>query len=77
MSFKIELLDCTNNLLREIKIKEVKRKDIAQTYRLAMESSEKINWKEINKAIIKRWSISGLKWIKEQAWSVETNTPVR
>ena len=67
----IELFDCENTLLREIGMKEAKRLDIAKTYSLAMKSSEvnKINWGRVNKAIIERWSLSGLKWIKEKAWS--------
>ena len=66
-----ELAACESVLLREIAMPEMRRRDIAQTYRLALQSSErdKIDWKKVNAAIIERWSVSALTWIKEQAWS--------
>lgn len=63
------LTDCQNTILHEISMKEIKRRDVAQTYRLAMESGETIDWGIINRAIIERWSRSGLIWIKTQAHS--------
>lgn len=66
---KVELGDCTNTLLREVSIKQLHQKDIAQTYRLAMESSEETDWPKVNRAIIERWSGSGLKRIKQLAHS--------
>ena len=65
----LELCNCTEVLLREIKMKEIKQKDIACTYNLALKSSDPTDWKSVNGAIIKRWSISGLKRIKDMAWS--------
>ena len=66
----IELIDCTNVILDEIKDIKFKRKNIAKTYALAIKSSEdSINWKIINEAIINRWSRSGLEYIKNLAWS--------
>lgn len=67
MKTKIELANCENTLLREISDKTLKRRDIAQTYRLAMQSSEKVNWGKVNQAIIDRWSYFGLEWIRRQA----------
>lgn len=71
MSVTIELACCEMVLMNEISIKAMKRRDIAQTYRLALQSSERdsIDWRKVNEAIIARWSVSGLNWIKEQAWS--------
>ena len=70
---RLIMTDCENTLLRECELKEIKRNNIALTYRFAMEADkegrEKINWGKVNKAIIKRWSLSGLKYIKERAWS--------
>lgn len=61
------------HLLREIAEPDLKRRDIAQTYRLAMlaedVTGERIDWSEVNAAIIARWSRSGLHWIKKQAHS--------
>ena len=67
--FSVHLVDCTNTLLDEIAIPTQKRKDIAQTYALAIKSGEAVDWAKVNAAIIKRWSVGGLKWIKESAWS--------
>ena len=66
---KIELYDCTAVLLCEIRMKEIKQKDVACTYALALRSSEINDWKSVNQAIINRWSMAGLKRIKEMAWS--------
>ena len=68
---RIELANCEGVLLREIAMPQMKRRDIAKTYRLALASSEckQINWLKVNDAIIARWSVYGLYWIKEQAWS--------
>jgi hypothetical protein len=68
-SMKFKMVDCENTLMREIDMKELHQKDIAQTYRLAMESGEDINWYAVNLAIMRRWSKSGLIKIKEMAWS--------
>ena len=55
------LLDPENTILYEIGIPQMKRKDIAITYRLAMEAEQhgaKVDWSKVNAAIIKRWSKS-------------------
>jgi len=65
---KIELICCTNTLLQEISCEQCKRKDIATTYYMAICSSENTDWEKVNKAIIDRWSISGLEYIKKLAW---------
>ena len=66
---KIELICCTRVLLDEIANKAVKRRDIAKTYALALRSSEETDWPKVNRAIIDRWSVSGLEYIKNLAWS--------
>jgi len=67
----IELSNCESTLLSEIGIKQLHQRDIAQTYALAMASSEcdSIDWAKVNRAIIERWSRSGLVRVKEMAWS--------
>ena len=64
----MELCCCTNTLLDEIKIAKTK-KQIAQTYALALKSSEKTDWALVNRSIIDRWGLKSLKYIKELAWS--------
>jgi hypothetical protein len=65
----LALTNVESTLLREIADKSLHRKDIAQTYHLALKSGERINWVTVNHKIIERWSKSGLEWIKKQAWS--------
>jgi len=67
MNFTCQLAACTNTLLSEIAEPRLKRKDIAMTYMLAMRSSEPTDWAKVNAAILDRWSMSGLIWIKTQA----------
>lgn len=70
---RFQISMCEQTLLREIAEPTLKRSDIAQTYRLAMQAQEnteeKIDWGKVNRAIIARWSFSALLWIKKQAWS--------
>jgi hypothetical protein len=65
----IELANCTNHLLGEIGNRKMTRRDVAQSYRLAMASREPTDWSTVNAAIIERWSESALVYIKRQAWS--------
>ena len=70
--FRIELAACEMTLLNEIAMKEIKRDSLALTYSMAIVSSEQniIDWGKINKAIIERWSFSGLEYIKNKAWKL-------
>jgi hypothetical protein len=64
-----ELENCEAVILDEIANPEMKKKDIAKTYALAMMSSDKPNFAKINLAIIERWSERALNDIKIMAWS--------
>lgn len=66
---KIELVGTTRTLLQEIGDKRMKRNDVAMVYALALRSSETTDWKAVNEAIVKRWSLHALDWIKTRAWS--------
>ena len=66
---RIELADCEATLLREIADGTLRQRDIAQTYALALRSSEPVDWRKVNHAIVARWSFSGLERIKTLAWS--------
>lgn len=68
---RIELMNCENLLMREIADKRIKRNSLALTYRLAMASSEEVDWLKVNRAIINRWSLSGLEYIKNRAWKLQ------
>lgn len=45
------------------------QKQVAQTYALGLRSSWPTDWGAVNRAIIKRWSLSGLTRIKQMAHS--------
>ena len=64
----IELADPEGQLLEEIANPAMKRKDVAQTYRLALRSADRVSWGIVNRAIISRWSVSALEWIKAEAF---------
>ena len=66
---RIELINTTNVLLNAINDKAFKRRDIAQLYAFALRSSDETDWSRVNRAIIDRWSISALEYIKNLAWS--------
>lgn len=65
--FIMEMTNCEITILNEISHKECKRNDIALTYYFCMVSSENIDYAKVNKAIIERWSFSGLEYIKKEA----------
>lgn len=66
-----ELAGCEATLLREIAEPSARRRDVAQTYALALRSGEapRVDWAAVNRAIVARWSRSALEWIKRQAHS--------
>ncbi len=72
-----EMTCCEEVLLAEIGRPEMKRLDVAKTYTLAMRGSEadSIDWAKVNQAIIDRWSVSALEYIKGLAWSGKAFTP--
>ena len=65
---RIELADCQRVLLDEIAEPKYTHTGIAATYAMAICSSDTVDWKAVNRAIVKRWSISELMRIKRQAW---------
>lgn len=65
---RIRLADPQGQLLAEIADPAMKRRDVAMTYRFAILEPDRVDWPKVNKAIIDRWSVSGLNWIKKFAW---------
>lgn len=65
---RIELADPQGQLLEEIANPKMRRRDVALTYRLALRNADRVDWRKVNEAIISRWSVSALAWIKEFAW---------
>ena len=69
-SYTIQLCDCERIILQEIEDKRIYRNSISLTYAFALRADENIDWTKINQAILKRWSMAGLKYIKERAWKI-------
>ena len=65
----LELANWQEQMLREIADSGMTRRDVAQSYVLAMMYRCEIDWAVVNRAIINRWSRSTLEWIKNLAWS--------
>ncbi len=70
MGTKIELAACQRTILSEIADPEFVRRGIALTYAMSITSSEEVDWHVVNHAIVRRWSRSGLVWIKQRAWKL-------
>jgi len=67
---RIAFADPEGYLLEEIANPAMKRLDVVKTYRLVLASRDqgRVNWRTVNTAIIDRWSVSSLEWIKRFAW---------
>lgn len=72
----VEIVDVEGTLLREIADTRLKRNDVALTYAIALrqtmapDSREAVDWWKVNHAIMDRWSLAGLKYVKERAWAI-------
>lgn len=73
----IEMGNVEKLILGEIANPKMKRLNVSKTYAWCLHSSEKPDFAKINAAILKRWSMSGLEWIKERAWSGKCFEPKR
>lgn len=66
------LLDPEGTILREIANPRRTRDDIAVTYAFCIRQGEwqgePIDYAAINRAIVERWSLSALRYIKQKAW---------
>jgi hypothetical protein len=73
-AMRIELADPQGQLLEEIADPAMKRRDVALTYGLALRGDvDRVDWPKVNKAIIERWSVAALRWIKDFAWKGPSN----
>lgn len=65
---RFEMLDVQVQLLAEIANPRMKREDVALTYAFGLRQGSGVDWLTVNNAIIERWSMAALKWIKTYAW---------
>ena len=75
MNLKQEIAKFTNQIIEDCKGGHIKRKGIVPSYawlisQMGLYGVDEIDFKSINQAIIKRWSVAGLIYIKEQAWKM-------
>lgn len=62
-------MSLTETICAEIANRQRKQADIAFLYACAIAAGD-AGWPEINRAILKRWSMSGLESIKAKAWKI-------
>ena len=67
---RIQLIDCERVMLDEISMPEITRDSLAITYAFGLRGDESIDWEKVNHAIIERWSLSALEYIKRKAWNM-------
>lgn len=72
MNLHMELACCESVIENECSMKEIRQRDVAETYALAMVSSWKTDWGRANRAILKRWP-KGLNRVKEMAHKILAN----
>ena len=59
-------MDMTDKLITEIKQCKT-RDEVVEHYKNALYITG-IDWSQINKVLIEKWSVSGLRYIKMNAW---------
>ena len=67
---RVELVNAMDYMLRELGVPKLTRNQFALTYALAMCSREDIDWPVVNRAVVDRWSLAGLRYIKDKAWKL-------
>ena len=76
-ALQAELLCCTQVICNEIE-QGLTQNVVAATYALAIRSeangADKPDWPVINRAIMRRWSPSGLKRVKKLAWECRSRS---
>jgi hypothetical protein len=66
--FTVAMVDPQGQALREIADKRLTRDDVAVTYAFALRQQKTDRIAEVNQAILDRWSMNALKYIKTKAW---------
>lgn len=66
---RMTLVAPTEQLLVAIADKRMFRDDIALDYALCLNDPE-VDWRRVNEAILDRWSMAGLRYIKARAWKI-------
>ncbi len=69
VALELDIFNAEATLLYEIKQTGATRLSVAKTYAMALRSPEKTDWPAVNRAILERWSLHALGWIKRLAYS--------
>jgi hypothetical protein len=65
----------TQMLLEEVADPLMNRKDVAHTYSRAIKTDlDTTDWLAVNRAIMDRWGVAGLLFIKRRAWGLVTKS---
>lgn len=70
MTISVSMVDPQDVILREIADRSLTRDDVALTYAFCIRQSgeDEIDFPTINAAILERWSMAALRYIKREAW---------
>lgn len=73
-SVQINLVCCTEVILRDLAAQEVTKRHVSLTYAMALKSwaqkADNPDWARINTAIRERWGTKGLEAVKKRAWAI-------
>ena len=64
----VSMVDPEGQLLSEIADERMTRDDVKVTYAYAIRQADEVDFAKVNAAILDRWSMNALKYIKEGAW---------
>ena len=67
---QIQMVDPQQVILEEIADGRLTRDDVALTYAIAIRQKSEMDWPRVNAAILERWSMDALFYIKRKAWAV-------
>ena len=68
--FTISMVNPQRCILQEIADKVFKRNSVAVTYAFCIKQYSECDFAVIGDAIVARWSLSGLEYIKKRAWDI-------
>jgi coenzyme F420-reducing hydrogenase gamma subunit len=66
----VEMVNPQGAMLDEIADRRMTRDDVAMTYAFAIRQRDEVDFALVNKAIMDRWSLSALEYIKNKAWKM-------
>jgi hypothetical protein len=69
--FTVAMVDVERTILEEIADRRLTRDDVAATYAFGLrDEMTTVDWQKVNHAILDRWSLNALTYIKKRAWGL-------